>query len=406
MSFLKEKLRVVLRAMLYPESWMLPPRVTWAMLKSLPAIRPATAATGTIFYVNTPPVESQAFRRYLHGLRRMAHGESVPLTVHISVTDRCGSECLRCSNKLMRAERRQDPTRESVIGLLRDLKEAGTVSVAFTGGEPTLREDLCQLVEACCPEIAPLLFTSGQAVHAKLVRSLRSAGLAMAAVSLDSHDEEAHDAVRGKAGAFQRAVLAIRCFLEAGIYTAVQAVADTGLLSVDGRLNEFLRFCNGLGVHEVIFLDPMTPGKSHGVGGLSETERKQLWDLHLRSASDPSMPKVTTAAFLESPEYLGCLAGYSFFYVNSAGDLFPCDFAPVSFGNVFESGFGPLAQRAKSVINQPCSKCLWTQIAKTSGLPGQLPASWEQTKELLSRFDHGKPARIMDLMSSSDGARQ
>lgn len=396
MSFWKEKLHVASVVLRHPEAWRLPPKVVSAMWKSLSTIRPATSGTGTILYVNTPPVESLAFRRYLRGLTRLAKGESVPLTVHIAVTDRCGYRCARCSNQFMRGKGSHDPSTERIVGLLKELKDAGTVSVAFTGGEPTLRGDLCRLVEACGPEIAPLLFTAGQGVEPATARSLRAAGLVMAVVSLDSHAETVHDALRGEVGAFQQAVRAVRCFLDAGLYTAIQAVADPALLSDPGGLEGWIQLSKGLGVHEAILLDPMALASD---GALTDVQRRQLSQLHRLSARSPRMPKVTTAAYLESEDYLGCLAGHSFFYVNSAGDLFPCDFVPLSFGNVFEHGFAEPARRARSVITHSCTQCLWPQLAARSLPKERFPLSWEDSQAIFPRVTGGEPANMMRQMT-------
>ena len=94
--------------------------------QSLSATRPATAETGTILYVNSPPVESPAFRRYLDGLKRMAGGERIPLVVHLAVTDRCGYRCERCSNSFMQSAAPAEPSLDHLVELLGALKKAGT----------------------------------------------------------------------------------------------------------------------------------------------------------------------------------------------------------------------------------------------------------------------------------------
>lgn len=399
MRFLKEKASVIIKTMRYPESWNLPPRVTRALLKSLAALRPATAETGTILYINNPPVESVAFRRYLSGLKRIAGGENIPLVVHIAITDRCAYRCERCSNNFMRGTSHEEPSLGNLIRLLNALKAAGTVSVAFTGGEPALRNDLCELVDACRPEIAPLLFTSGQTIQADSARDLRRAGLAMAIVSFDSNVENEHDTIRGKAGAFRQAVQAVRHFLDAGIYTASQAVADSALLSRPQKLDELLRFCGELGVHEVILLDPMVFGDGCGTTKPCEEDREYLKGLHLLSATNRNMPKITTAAYLESADCLGCLAGYTFFYVNSAGDLCPCDFVPVSFGNVFEVGFETAFERARVLVRHPCTKCMTAQLAEIPRHQARLPLGREQTEAVFSRMKSSEPSAIMKLIT-------
>jgi hypothetical protein len=111
------------------------------------------------------------------------------------------------------------------------------------------------------------------------------------------------------------------------------------------------------------------------------------------------MPKVTTAAYLESADYLGCLAGYTFFYIGSAGDLCPCDFVPMSFGNVFEMGFEPVFERASSLVQHPCTKCLTMQMAEISPQHARVPLGWEQTGAVFSRMETSDPSAIMRLIT-------
>lgn len=386
------RLGYLLKAMRHAEGWRLQPRIARAMLRSLAAFRPVSAGSGTILYVNSPPVEGRAFGRYLGGLNRVARGERVPLVVHVAVTDRCPLRCARCSSRAMRTAEAPDPGAGLLLALLSDLKRAGTVSVAFTGGEPVLRHDLAKLVAACVPEMSPLLFTSGQGVTAALARELRAAGLAMAAVSLDDHRERVHDAIRGVPGAFRGACQAIGHFRDAGVYTAAQAVVDGALLADRRDMEAFLRFCGELGVHDVVLLDPAAAVRS-------EADTAYLTGLHRRSASGRLDPKVTAAAFLEGRDGFGCLAGYSFFHVTAAGELCPCDFVPLSLGNVFGGGLDEALRRAAGAIATPCTRCLAVQATAGPGC-GRLPAAWEETRAVLAGFDGGQPAALMQALAA------
>lgn len=400
-------LRAILRVLACPEIWTLPPRVHLSLLRSLRSIRPASAETGTIPYVNCPPVGSLAFRRHLRGLKEIGKGRSVPLVVHLVVTDRCGYHCARCSNRRMGTAPGPDPSLNMLRTLLDELKQAGTVSVAFTGGEPLLREDLPELVKACGPEMSSLLFTSGQGLTSAMARELRSAGLVMAAVSLDHRDEGEHDRIRGQPGAFRQAVEAIGHFLETGIYTAAQAVVEHRLLSAEGELEAFIAFCARLGVHDVILLEPMTVAGSRIGTELAPEARMRLVDLHLRSARDPARPKVTAASYLEGPAFLGCQAGFTFFYVNSRGDLCPCDFVPLSLGNVFRLGLDPVLERARRLIARPCTTCLARRLAAVPAGDGSPRAEDERPEEVLARLPpDGLPQLMRQLLPRDGRGRQ
>ena len=402
MRLKRDQLGVMLKALRHAEGWRLRPRVARALLRTLADFRPVTAGTGTILHVNGVPVESRAFARYLGALGRMARGARVPLVVHVSVTDRCNQQCGRCSNRAMRDVLAPDPERARLLALLAELKAAGTVSVAFTGGEPLLRDDLGELVAACGPEMAASLFTSGEGLTPERARDLRAAGLCLAAVSLDDYRESVHDDLRGVSGAYRGACEAIRCFLEAGVYTAAQAVAGDNLLADRSRMEDYLRFCATLGVHEVVLLDPAVMAGRPGAPR-SAADAAYLMELHRRAAADRSLPKVTAAAFMEGGQAFGCLAGYSFFHVTAAGELCPCDFVPLSFGAVFDGGLAEALGRAGKTVPRPCRRCLALHAAAALQGQARVPAGWEDTQAILAKFDGGEPAAAMESLVSGGG---
>ena len=366
-----EHLRVFLKAARCPELWQLGLRPLIGLTKASISTRPVTAPSGTIVFANCPPIGTLGFKRYLRGLKRLAAGSNVPLVAHISITDRCSYNCQRCSNLRRRSS---DPEKEKIIRLLEDLKQAGTASIAFTGGEPLLRDDLELFVAACLPEMAPMVFTTGEGLDKSRAQRLREAGLVGAFISLDHYLPQEHDSIRGRNGAFEAAKEAISLCLSAGIYTAAQTVVTSSLLE-DGVMDRFLAFCLRLGVHDVVLLEPVAVCEKGCEGELDDAARQKLVDLHLRAVHDWSLPKVTAMSFLEDANFFGCQAGVTFLYISAAGDVFPCDFAPMSFGNVYEIGLAVIFQRLAKTFPTPSGQCLALQVRNS---PDQLlPVPWQ-----------------------------
>jgi radical SAM protein with 4Fe4S-binding SPASM domain len=81
--------------------------------------------------------------------------------------------------------------------------DARCPSVSFTGGEPTLRPGLPRLVRhAKGLGLKANLISNGQRLDERLTGELADAGLDSAQLSLEGEDAERHDALVGKAGAF------------------------------------------------------------------------------------------------------------------------------------------------------------------------------------------------------------
>jgi len=146
-------------------------------------------------------------------------GVSGPIEVHMAVTARCGAGCEGCY-----LDARPDgvePPRETLLGELDALHDAGVFTVAFGGGEPTTRDDLDVLAEAARERgITPVLTTSGLGLTEARLERLR--GFAQVNVSYDGASET-YARVRGFDGA-AAAERAIERIARAGMRVGVNVV--------------------------------------------------------------------------------------------------------------------------------------------------------------------------------------
>jgi radical SAM protein with 4Fe4S-binding SPASM domain len=99
--------------------------------------------------------------------------------------------------------------------------QARVPTVSFTGGEPTLRPDLPELIQyAKSRGLRANLITNGiKCARKEYVALLAAAGLNSAQVSLEAADAATHDAVVAHRGAFERTVRGLHNLKAAGIHT-------------------------------------------------------------------------------------------------------------------------------------------------------------------------------------------
>jgi MoaA/NifB/PqqE/SkfB family radical SAM enzyme len=92
----------------------------------------------------------------------------------------------------------------------------------------------------------------------------------------------------------------------------------------------------------------------------SENDRKAVTDFYLnsiRAKEYRKYPLISYLAYLEAPEQLGCLmGGNSHFYIDSLGNVEPCVFLPVSFGNIMEEDFFDIYKKMRKAIPSPLYK--------------------------------------------------
>lgn len=113
--------------------------------------------------------------------------------LRVSLTDRCNLRCVYCMPEMMQFK----PTDEllsddEILLLLRVAADLGVRKVRLTGGEPTVRRGLVDLVRriAAIEGISDIAMTTNGVMLARLAQPLAEAGLCRVNVSLDTLDPE------------------------------------------------------------------------------------------------------------------------------------------------------------------------------------------------------------------------
>ena len=129
--------------------------------------------------------------------------EQLPCSVLLEVTDRCNLHCAVCFADSGGAKT-EDPSLQKISWLLeRAMAAAGKSNLQLSGGEPTLRDDLPEIIEAA-QRIGYSFIqvnTNGLRLAAEpgYAARLRDAGLSSVFLQFDGVDDEIYRAVRGRA---------------------------------------------------------------------------------------------------------------------------------------------------------------------------------------------------------------
>jgi radical SAM protein with 4Fe4S-binding SPASM domain len=144
-----------------------------------------------------------------------------PVLSEIALTYRCNNACRFCYAYSPYRESKEMSTVEvkRIIDIIAD--DAKAPSLSFTGGEPTLREDLFELIAYGREKgLRVNLITNGRRCSNKeYVQKLVDAGLNSAQVSIEGPDARTHDYIVGVPGAFEQTVKGIKNLRETKIYT-------------------------------------------------------------------------------------------------------------------------------------------------------------------------------------------
>lgn len=175
-----------------------------------------------------------------------------PAQMAFDITYRCNFRCRHCFNSSgHNAYMGQELTDAEVLEFMRDVVSMKPMNLCFCGGEPLLRERLlleCAGILAV-HSIMVSMVTNGYLMTADRARQLRAGGVARVQVSLDGATAESYEFLRPHAGAFDRAVGAIRMLKDAGFEDISVAFCPTSVNWTE--LGRMFELCRKLGVNQL-----------------------------------------------------------------------------------------------------------------------------------------------------------
>ncbi len=325
------------------------------------------------FYFNftIPPIPSEAFITLLKATPRPTRvfsqharlEKTAPATMCFAVTDACTYNCYYCSND--GKQRGRELTTAEWIAVAADVQDMHTPIIFFTGGEPLLRNDLEQLISCIDSRSVTYVLTTGCGLTEKRAAGLKRSGLYGIGISLNSSDPERDNEMRGVRDAFTTAVSAVKIAVREGFCTSIIAVVPRE--AVERRdLFKLFELARSLGVKEVILKEPTRTGRLFTTDKdifFDDATKFRLLKIQREANRKLSGMKVSSEVHVADCNTLGCSAGIQHSYISAAGDLQPCDFVPLSFGNVRETPVRQLWSDMNAVLGKPKGRCLADEVS-------------------------------------------
>jgi radical SAM protein with 4Fe4S-binding SPASM domain len=302
---------------------------------------------------------------------------SAPLRMDLALTFRCQNDCVHCYAG--GPHETPELTTEQWKQVIDKLGEIGVFILTFTGGEPTLREDLPELLRYGQEKgMVTGLITNGRKLKdASFVSVLEKSGLDFVQVTLESHKPEIHDKMTSEQGSWAETVEGIKNAAKSQIYVSTNTTLSKHnaaeflatidfikALGVDGFGCNSLIYSGkapeaseefALSVEELNTLLPRIRDKAHQVG------LKFLWYTPTQYCHfDP----VKLGLGVKS-----CTAAMINACVGPNGDVYPCQSYFESLGNILTESWGkiwsnPLAEklRSRGYVEQKCKDCPQLQV--------------------------------------------
>jgi len=139
-----------------------------------------------------------------------------PVVVY-NCTRRCNLKCAHCYSASANVEYEDELTTIEAKEMIDSLARLGSPVILFSGGEPTMRSDLLELMEHASQKgLRIVISTNGTLLTDDFLKSAKEIGLSYIGVSLDGL-REVNDRFRGVTGSFDKALDGIRRTIGHGI---------------------------------------------------------------------------------------------------------------------------------------------------------------------------------------------
>ncbi len=155
----------------------------------------------------------------------VAQAYGIPLAVLLEMTHRCPLQCGYCSNPVEMERTGNELTTDEWKKVLTELAEIGVLQVHFSGGEPSVRKDLVELVRhANDLGLYTNLITSAVLITRERLSEIADAGLAHIQISFQANDPALANRIGGFKNGHAKKLEVAQWSRELGLPLTVNAV--------------------------------------------------------------------------------------------------------------------------------------------------------------------------------------
>lgn len=350
--------------------------------------------SGYKIHLYLPAFGSKAFYT---ALDKFVSGRTIPSHVVYSITKACPCHCEHCYQKM---DANSSMPEDLMIETAKKIQDDGVALFDIEGGESFARyKRLLLLVKSLDEQRSELwVNTTGHLASFEQLVELKKAGLYGLMVSIHHYEAKKHDAFLGRDKSFLAAKKVIQMSHKAGLATVINCCPSEKMIMAGG-LDKIMDIAKNLECAYVQFIHEKPSGslvEKESCMMDSEFLYSQV-DQHIRYNKSSKYPPVSFQIYEAS--YLGCTAGgIERFYVNADGEVQPCEFLNISFGNVRDEGYEVIYERMREHFpsasqNWLCNteNTLIQEFVKEHGIK-RFPIKRDLTLELMKRIKPSKQA--------------
>lgn len=302
-----------------------------------------------------------------------------PLSLLLELTHRCPLACPYCSNPLQLASIREELDTATWLDAIDQAAEMGVLQVHFSGGEPTLRKDLAELIRRTRGHgLYSNLITSGVALDEAGLDRLIEAGLEHVQLSIQGASAETADVYAGYRNSHEKKLrfagwmharelpLTLNAVIHRHNIEQIPRIIELALEVGARRLEVAHTQYYGWGLRNRAALMP-SPAQVQAATAAVEAARERL-------RGQLVIDYVIPDYYGELPK--ACMGGWGQRFVNIGprGDVMPCHAADVipglRFDNIRERGLREIWEQGEAFARfrgtawmpEPCKSCEWREV--------------------------------------------
>ncbi len=337
---------------------------------------------------------------FFSGCKKFLEFDDLPpcVTVLVSVTSACRFSCEHC---YQRFDHGRDVPIDKLVEVIRRLQNQGIAFFNIEGGEPFL---VFERLRAVCGAIDSRsevwVNSTGDGMTLERLKELKGLNLSAVMFSLHTADPAKLNGFMGSPKAWESLERGVKLCHEAGV-----PVAFNTCLGREGFYNgnfeaimERAREFHGILV-QLIKPKPAGAWLLPGPAQFTPEDFRRVTSLVRKYNHDPryrDFPSISAQILEEDRTRFGCTAGgVDRFYLNAKGDVQPCEFLNISFGNILEEEFSSIYRRMRSQFMPPGQTWLCEACAPRIGevfrteKPSSLPLTGELSAKVRAGWDRG-----------------
>jgi radical SAM protein with 4Fe4S-binding SPASM domain len=319
-----------------------------------------------------------------------------PFLVVWDITYACNLKCKHCYASAGKSNE-NELTTEEAKQVIDKLDRAAVPIIAFSGGEPLVRNDIFNLTNYARDKgIYVAVATNATLITKEKAHEMKEAGIRFIQISLDGSNAHTHDSFRGINGVYEKTIQGIKNCVAEGFFVNI---ATTATKFNYREIPKIIDLCEQLDVDWFMLYNFVPTGRGEFIAknDLSPSERESvLNELWFKLKNGGKVNVLSTApqfarVALESEkgkdekivpthfanpslseklvnlaEFIGgCGCGRFYCAIRPNGNIEPCVFFPLTVGNVKKDDFEELWQynsilkelRNKGVLEGNCSTC-------------------------------------------------